>query len=211
MWQVIKYAADCGLPVILDAKRNDIGSTAEAYAQACFGQHYSGPQCTTSAVTVNAYLGSDGVKPFLKMADKVGGGIFVLVKTSNPSSGELQDLETATGTIYENVAQLVNTWGEGRVGECGYSSVGAVVGATYPEQLAQLRGQMPQSIFLVPGYGAQGGGAADVAAAFDDNGFGAVVNSSRGILYAYRKTGEDYKTAAAKAALVMRDDLNSVI
>ena len=211
MWQVIAYARKCGLLVILDAKRSDIGSTAEAYAQACFGRHHQGAVAAVDAVTVNPYLGSDGVEPFIEMADQVGGGVFVLTKTSNPSSGELQDLQTASGTIYQTVARLVNGWGASRIGETGYSSVGAVVGATYPQQLGELRELMPHSIFLVPGYGAQGGAAADVAGAFDENGRGAVVNSSRGIIYAYRATGGDYQQAAADAARTMRDDLNSVL
>ncbi len=211
MWQVIAYANEHALPVILDAKRNDISSTAEAYARACFGRHWQGAVGRSDAVTVNPYPGSDGVEPFLQVADEVGGGVFVLVKTSNPSSGELQDLKTEHGAVYRTVAGLVNEWGAGRVAECGYSSVGAVVGATYPEQLAELRKLMPQSIFLVPGYGAQGGGAGDVAAAFDRDGLGAVVNSSRGIIYAYRESGRDYQQAAAEAARAMRDDLNSVL
>ncbi len=211
MWQVIAYAEKQELLVILDAKRSDISSTAEAYARACFGKHHQGAVAGADAVTVNPYLGSDGVEPFINMADEVGGGIFVLVKTSNPSSGELQDLETASGTIYETVARLVNDWGASRIGECGYSSVGAVVGATYPQQLGELRKLMPHSIFLVPGYGAQGGGAHDVAGAFDKDGLGAVVNSSRGIIYAYRETGGDYQKAAGDAARAMRDDLNSVL
>ena len=139
--------------------------------------------------------------------------MFVLVKTSNPSSGELQDLSTPGGPVYETMAALVNGWAheDGRLGACGYSSVGAVVGATYPEQLAALRGLMRESILLVPGYGAQGATAHDVAAGFDADGLGAVVNSSRGILYAYRETGRDYKAAAADAARAMRDEINSVL
>ena len=211
MWQVIEYARRQDLVVILDAKRNDIGSTAEAYASASFGMHWRGNIAQVDAVTVNPYLGCDGVEPFLEVADELYGGVFVLVKTSNPSSGELQDLDTGAGKVYEVVAGLVKEWGAPRVGECGYSSVGAVVGATYPRQLAELRQLMPQTVFLVPGYGAQGGGAEDVAAAFDDDGLGAVVNSSRGIIYAYRETGGDFQQAAAEAARAMRDDLNSVL
>jgi len=213
LWDVIAYARSSGVPIILDCKRNDIGSTASAYASACFGRHHQGAVTATDAVTVNPYLGSDGVEPFLSVADDIGAGVFVLVKTSNPSSGELQDLQTEDGYLYECVARLVDDWGsiEKRVGECGYSSVGAVVGATYPEQLAQLRELMPRAVLLVPGYGAQGGTARDVAGAFDGDGFGAVVNSSRGILYAYRENGLEYKSAAAEAAQHMRDAINSVL
>lgn len=213
LWEVIACANTAGLPVIFDCKRSDIGSTAAAYAKACFGLHRQRAAARADAVTVNPYLGSDGVRPFLDVADEIGGGVFVLVKTSNPSSGELQDLVTAEARIYEVMAGLVNEWAHElqRPGDCGYSSVGAVVGATYPEQLAALRGLIRESILLVPGYGAQGGTADDVAAAFDRDGLGAVVNSSRGILYAYRETGLDYKTAAAEAARRMRDEINSVL
>jgi orotidine-5'-phosphate decarboxylase len=211
LWRVAKWAHLHGLPIILDAKRNDIGSTAQAYASATFGRHWREPVVQADAVTVNPYLGYDGVQPFLDVSDELRGGVFVLVKTSNPSSGELQDLKTATGRVYEVVARMVSEWGATRIGECGYSSVGAVVGATYPQQLAELRALMPQTVFLVPGYGAQGGGPEDVAAAFDADGLGAIVNSSRGIIYAYRETGGDFQQAAAEAARTMRDDLNSVL
>ena len=213
LWEVVSYAKTAGLPVIFDCKRNDIGSTAAAYARACFGLHHQAAPAQADAVTVNPYLGSDGVRPFLEVSDEIGGGVFVLVKTSNPSSGELQDLSTPGGSVYETMAALVNEWAreDGRLGACGYSSVGAVVGATYPEQLAALRGLMRESILLVPGYGAQGATAHDVAAGFDADGLGAVVNSSRGILYAYRETGQDYKAAAAEAARRMRDEINSVL
>ncbi len=213
LWEVVACANAAGIPVIFDAKRNDIGSTACAYAAACFGLHHQRAVARADAVTVNPYLGSDGVRPFLKASLETCGGVFVLVKTSNPSSGELQDLDTPDGHVYEVMARLVNGWGRayGGLGSCGYSSVGAVVGATYPEQLADLRGIMPTSILLVPGYGAQGAGADDVAAAFDENGLGAVVNSSRAILYAYRETHTDYKSAAADAARMMRDEINSML
>jgi len=211
MWQVIAFAKSRGLLVILDAKRSDISSTAQAYAQACFGKHYQQAVASPDAVTVNPYLGSDGVQPFLDVADTVGGGVFVLVKTSNESSDELQDLKTQQGTVYETVANLVNDWGTSRIAQCGYSSVGAVVGATYPEQLKVLRRQMAQSIFLIPGYGVQGGGPEDVAVAFDKDGLGAIVNSSRGIIYAYRESGGDYQQAAAQAARTMRDDINAAL
>ncbi|MFO7948672.1 MAG: orotidine-5'-phosphate decarboxylase [Armatimonadota bacterium] len=211
MWEVVSYAKKRGLLTIVDAKRSDIGSTAEAYARACFGQHHQDAVVTPDAVTVNPYLGTDGVRPFIEMADEVSGGLFVLVKTSNESSGELQDLQADGAAIYEHMADLVTQWGKDHISESGYSTVGAVVGATYPKQLQELRERMSHSIFLVPGYGFQGGGAEDVAAAFDENGFGAVVNSSRGVIYAYRQHGGDFQEAAFKAAQTMREDINTTI
>jgi orotidine-5'-phosphate decarboxylase len=220
LWDIIACAHRLGLPVILDAKRGDIGSTAEAYAQACF--HPYGQAFGVDAVTVNAYLGTDGVRPFVKTARECGGGVYVLVKTSNPSSGELQDLyvDTPTGRcpVYLHMARLVEQWADGVIGECGYASVGAVVGATYPQQLAELRNGFPTVPFLVPGYGAQGGGPADVAPGFDFGGQGAVVNSSRGILFAYqsepyrqRFTESEFAAAAAAAALDMKLQINAAL
>jgi orotidine-5'-phosphate decarboxylase len=219
LWDVMAYAHGLGLPVILDAKRSDIGSTAAAYAAAYFDPPAGlvGPD----ALTVNPYLGSDGVLPFIE-AGGPARGVYVLVKTSNPSSGELQDLRTATPAgprvIYRQLGERVAQWGEASVGDYGYSSVGAVVGATYPEQLAELRAWLPTVPFLVPGYGAQGGAAADVAGAFDSRGLGAVVNSSRGIIYAgaqepYASSDDPdaFAAAAAEAARIMRDDINSVL
>lgn len=217
--QTVEYARSQGLLVIGDAKRGDIGSTAEAYAQA-----YLGGLCTESepdfslaldALTVNAYLGSDGVRPFLHAAAKSGSGIFVLVKTSNPSSGEVQDRLVDGDPVYSLLAKQVNAWGESLVGDSGYSSVGAVVGATYPAEAAALRQLMPRNIFLVPGYGAQGGTAADVVPAFNADGLGAVVNSSRGIIFAYQKSTEygadRYADAARAAAVAARDDINAAL
>ncbi|MFO8080728.1 MAG: orotidine-5'-phosphate decarboxylase [Armatimonadota bacterium] len=211
---VIGEAKRLGLLVILDAKRNDIGSTAEAYAKAIFG----GGGAVPDAVTVNPYLGSDGVQPFIEAAEACGGGIFVLVKTSNPSSAQLQDLKVDGKPVYHHVAELVDDWGSAHVGESGWSSVGAVVGATWPEQLVELREAMPRTPFLVPGYGAQGGGAGDVLAAFDEEGLGAVVNSSRGIIYAIdrephadRFAPDEWERAAAAAAEEMRDTINEAI
>ncbi|HWP79940.1 MAG TPA: orotidine-5'-phosphate decarboxylase [Candidatus Acidoferrum sp.] len=206
----VAYAKSRGMYVIGDVKRGDIGSTCECYAAAhigtveLFGQRL--PVFDGDAMTVNPYLGSDGLTPFLVE----GKMIFVLVKTSNPSSGELQDKEMEGRPLYRAVADLVMALGAGSVGKYGYSEVGAVVGATYPAQLAELRAAMPQTFFLVPGYGAQGGGAADVEAAFDKNGFGAIVNSSRGIMAAWQKEGapeKDYAAAARREALRMRNDL----
>ncbi len=217
--QTVEYARSQGLLVIGDAKRGDIGSTAEAYAGAYLGG-FSGqnePDFTMSldALTVNAYLGSDGVLPFVKAAAKSDSGIFALVKTSNPSSGEIQDRLVDGEPVHSLMARQVSAWGEALVGTSGYSSVGAVVGATYPEEAAVLRKIMPRNIFLVPGYGAQGGTAADVVPAFNADGLGAVVNSSRGIIFAYQKSSEygadRYADAARAAALAARDDINAAL
>lgn len=206
--EVVAQAKRLGLIVIVDAKRNDIGSTAEAYARALFEAPDAGS--VPDAVTVNAYLGSDGVMPFIETARAAGGGVFVLVKTSNPSSAEIQDLDAGGKPIYRHLAELVDRWGADGVGESGWSSVGAVVGATWPEQLRELREVMPRTPFLVPGYGAQGGGAEDVAPAFDEDGMGAVVNSSRGIIYAGGDV-EDFAAAAADAARSAKSDINEAL
>ncbi len=213
--QSIAYAKSVGMVVILDAKRNDIGSTAKAYAEAYLGNtHYA-----ADALTVNGYLGTDGIKPFTDICKAKGKGIFILVKTSNPSSGELQDLKLEDGmTVYEKMAGLVNDWGADIVGEHGYSSVGAVVGATYPEELGRLRKMMPKAMLLVPGYGAQGGGANDVKDGFDANGNGAIVNSSRGLMCAWKSdkfqgkyTHEDFCKAAREEASLMKSALNAAM
>jgi len=216
--ELIESASSLGMLTILDAKRADIGSTAAAYARAAFGRYAGAPGAAPDAVTVNPYLGSDGVLPFIGEADDLGAGVFVLVKTSNPSSAQLQDLEADGRPIYRHVADLVTQWGEGRAGRSGYSSVGAVVGATYPSQLAELRDAMPRAPLLVPGYGAQGGGAGDVVAAFDAAGAGAIVNSSRGIIYAFDRAPyverfgpDEHALAAAAAAEDMRRALNQAI
>ena len=213
--KTIDYAHQKGMYVITDGKRNDIGSTAEAYSAAYLGK--AGLNCGdtevfgSDALTVNGYLGTDGIKPFLK-EDKA---IFVLVKTSNPSSGELQDLVLENGrTVYEQMAHNVNTWGEDFVGKHGYSNVGAVVGATYPEQLKKLRKLMPKAYFLVPGYGAQGGTAADAANAFNDDGLGAVINASRSIMCAYKKSDRsehEFAQAAYEEAVKMRDEITAAV
>ena len=215
---VVLEAKKLGLLVIVDAKRNDIGSTAEAYAKSIFGLQVADASDLPDAVTVNPYLGSNGVTPFIDAADAVGGGLFVLVKTSNPSSSELQDLDAGGKPVYRHVADLVDSWGAEHVGESGWSSVGAVVGATWPDQLVELREAMPRTPFLVPGYGAQGGGPADVLAAFDAEGLGAVVNSSRGIIYAIdrepwsgRFGPDEWDRAAAAAAEEMRNAINEAM
>ncbi len=212
--RTVKYAKKLGLYVIMDAKRGDIGSTAEAYSAAYLGKtDVFGKKCrafTPDALTVNAYLGSDGIKPFL--ADcKNGRMIFALVKTSNPSSGELQDRLLDGAPVWQTMAQLTDEWSRGMRKSHGYHALGIVAGATYPKELSELRKLLPHSIFLVPGYGAQGGTAADIVGAFDKNGLGAVVNSSRGILFAWRKSNQDYKTAAREAAIIMKEDLLSAI
>lgn len=220
--QTLKYAQDKGLITIADAKRNDIGSTAEAYAQAYLGEvamfenenEVIQPIFDADSLTVNPYLGWDGIKPFIDECGKYGKGIFILVKTSNKSSGDLQDLEMKDGkSVYEIMGGLVDSWGADDVGESGYNSVGAVVGATYPEQAKKLRKIMPQTIFLVPGYGAQGGSAADVKPCFNKDGFGAIVNNSRGITFAYEKQGlmaDAYAEAARTAVMEMKKDLEGI-
>ncbi len=216
--QTIAYAKAKGMFVITDGKRNDIGTTMQAYAAAHLGNVQVNGQALSpfdaDALTVNGYLGSDGIAPLLQICKQRDKGIFVLVKTSNPSSGELQDrLLQDDKTVYETIGAMCEEWGSDDVGEQGYSSVGAVVGATYPEQLTELRQKLPHTFFLVPGYGAQGAGARDIAGAFDHNGMGAVINSSRGIMCAYQKQGVDereYASAARREALRMRDELNSV-
>ena len=213
--ETIAYAKEKGLFVITDGKRNDIGTTMEAYAKAHIGTtDVEGEKFDafgSDALTVNAYLGSDGVKPLLEICKSQDKGIFVLVKTSNPSSGELQDrLLDDNATVYRTMGNMCENWGSEVMGENGYSSVGAVVGATYPAQLGELRKALPHTFFLVPGYGAQGGGAKDVAPAFDENGLGAIINSSRGIMCAWKKEGCDpteYAAAARREAIRMRDEI----
>ena len=216
--RTIEYAKEKGLYIILDVKRNDIGSTAEAYSKAYLGKvDIDGVEvepCPVDCVTVNPYLGTDGIKPFVNDCVALDKAIFALVKTSNPSSGELQDIVAGDKKIYEHVAELVNTWNEGTIGKSGYGAVGAVVGATYPEQAAILRSIMKQSYFLVPGYGAQGGGAEGVKPCFNEDGLGAIVNSSRGIMCAYKKGDwkeEQFAEAARAEAIRMREDITSVL
>jgi orotidine-5'-phosphate decarboxylase len=203
--EVISYARQKNLLVIVDGKRNDIGSTATAYADAYLGHQspWSG-----DSLTVSPYLGQDSLEPFVEVCDQRDAGIFVLVKTSNPGGGLFQDRESNGQTVYQSVATLVHQMNEGRIGNCGYGPVGAVVGATYPQQLAEMRAAMPTSWILIPGFGAQGGGADDVKAGFDDNRIGAVVNSSRHIIFAHRRAeyadslGEKRWQDAVEAATV---------
>lgn len=210
----IRYAKSKGMFVITDGKRNDIGATMTAYTAAHLGSVTVGENeiepFGADALTVNGYLGSDGINPLLEVCQEKDKGIFVLVKTSNPSSGELQDQLMDGVPLYARMGDLCEKWGAEMIGKYGYSAVGAVVGATYPAQLRELRERLPHTFFLVPGYGAQGGGAEGVAGAFDENGLGGIVNSSRGIMCAYQKEGcdeHDFAKAARREALRMRDDI----
>lgn len=214
--ETLEYAAKKGLIVIADAKRNDIGSTASCYAKTFLGETAVNDKSyrpfPSDYVTVNGYLGTDGIAPFVEQCEKNDKGIFVLVKTSNPSSGELQDLVLENGkTVYEYMGGLVEKWGESTIGKYGYSAVGAVVGATHPVQSARLRQILPHTFFLIPGYGAQGGNAEMLKNCFGKNGLGGVVNNSRGILCAYKKNGGTYYEAARNACIAMQKDLSEAI
>ena len=208
--KTVDYAKSKALVVIGDIKRGDIGSTSSAYAVGHLGGVKVGNTLCRAFdedfITVNPYLGSDGVNPFIDVCREEGKGIFVLVKTSNPSSGEFQDKLTDSRPLYELVGEQVAKWGETHMGE-SYSYVGAVVGATYPEMGKILRKLMPKTYILVPGYGAQGGKAADLAPYFNEDGLGAIVNSSRGIIAAYKQEkykeyGEKNYADASRAAVI---------
>jgi orotidine-5'-phosphate decarboxylase len=212
---LIGYARSKGLLVLLDAKRGDIGSTAVAYARGYLGDEASA--WAADALTIHPYLGDDAMQPFVDVARASGTGVFVLVKTSNPGGKRLQDLIADGRPVYRHVAEYVEHQAAETSGACGYGFVGAVVGATYPEQLAELRDAMPHTWFLVPGFGAQGADAANVAAAFDSRGSGAVVNNSRGILYAHSRApyagrygDARWQDAVAAATDDMIDQLRSV-
>lgn len=217
--ETIRYAQEKGMFVMTDGKRNDIGATMTAYATAHLGKTdvdgISLDAFGADALTVNGYLGTDGIQPLLDMCAQYDKGIFVLAKTSNPSSGELQDREIDGKPVYEIMGEMCENWGADQIGAYGYSSVGAVVGATYPEQLAALRKKLPHTMFLVPGYGAQGGGAQGVAGAFDADGRGAIVNSSRAIMCAWKKEPDcpetDFAQAARREAIRMRDDITAYL
>lgn len=218
--KTIEYAKNKGMFVITDGKRNDIGTTMEAYAKAHLGiTDVDGEKIESfgaDALTVNGYLGTDGVKPVLDVCKDSDKGLFILVKTSNKSSGELQDRVFDDGkTVYRTMGDMCESWGRELPGQYGYSGVGAVVGATYPQQLGELRKALPHTFFLVPGYGAQGGGAADVAPAFDGRGLGAIINSSRGIMCAWKKEvgiePRNYAQAARREAIRMRDEILAYI
>lgn len=217
----VKYAKSKGLVIIGDVKRGDIGSTSESYAIAHLGSIDVGGESIKifdeDFATVNPYLGTDGIKPFTDVCKKENKGIFILVKTSNPSSGEFQDKDMEGKPLYEHVGAKVDEWGKDLIGKCGYSSVGAVVGATYPEVGKIMRKVMPKSYILVPGYGAQGGKGKDLVHFFNDDGLGAIINSSRGIIAAYKNEayasfGEDgYADAARQAVIDMREDIDKAL
>ena len=207
------YAQSKGMYVIVDGKRGDIGSTMEAYADGWLGvTEVDGTVFTAfggDALTVNGYLGSDCIQPLIQVCKSRDKGIFVLAKTSNPSSGELQDIKAGGKTVYEIMASLCDQWGEELPGKHGYNGVGVVVGATYPEQLADLRRRFPRLFFLVPGYGAQGGGGESVAGAFDKNGIGAIVNASRSLMCAWKKAPYLSPAEATRAeAIRMKTDIS---
>ena len=218
--KTVDYCKEKGLVVIGDIKRGDIGSTSTAYAVGHLGKVKVGEKSyygfDEDFVTVNPYLGSDGVNPFVDVCKEENKGIFVLVKTSNPSSGEFQDKMVDGRPLYELVAEKVVEWGEQCMGD-SYSNVGCVVGATYPEMGKVLRKLMPKTYILVPGYGAQGGTAKDLAPYFNEDGLGAIVNSSRGIIAAYKQDkyakfgAENYAEASRQAVIDMKDDINSVL
>ncbi|MDR2486939.1 MAG: orotidine-5'-phosphate decarboxylase [Clostridiales Family XIII bacterium] len=215
----VAYARERGLLVIGDIKRGDIASTAEAYASHLSGVTIDGQfhdVWQEDAVTLNPYMGSDGIRPFVTAATETGRALFVLLKTSNPSSAELQDLLLQDARpLYEQVASLIGQWGEDSIGAYGYSRVGAVVGATHPEEGARLRTLLPHTFFLVPGYGAQGATAEGLRGFFDAQGRGCIVNSSRGIIAAWQKAGgenlQDVSDAARAAALDMREALREAL
>ncbi len=214
--KTIQYAQIKGMFVMTDGKRNDIGATMEAYTSAHLGEVKVGENTFepfgADALTVNGYLGTDGIEPLLKVCKEKDKGIFVLVKTSNKSSGELQDRLIDGVPVYAIMGDMCENWGKDQIGRYGYSSVGAVVGATYPQQLTELRHRLPHTMFLVPGYGAQGGGAEGLKGAFDERGLGAIVNSSRAVMCAYKKEGcdeRDFAKAARREVIRMRDDITS--
>ncbi len=218
MQRLSKYAHEKGYYVLLDSMRGDIGSVAEIYAQAMFGSVSVGTESyrlyDCDGLTVNSYLGSDGVKPFLPYCKNEGKNIFLLLKTSNKSSREVQDLLSGDRVVYTAMADLAQRWSEGLYGKNGYSQIGAVVGATFPQTLRLLREKYDRLFFLVPGYGAQGGTAKNVQFAFDRFGHGAIVTASRSIICAWQKTdsdGRDYVNHARAAALKMKNDIGKYV
>ena len=217
------YAKEKKMIVMADIKRGDIGNTAKAYSNAFLGRTMIGAReeaiYDVDFVTLSPYMGTDSIKPFIEDSIKYNKGAFVIVKTSNPSSGELQDLKLETGEeVYTKVINLVEEWGKDLIGKYGYSSISAVVGATYPKQLEDLRKVAPHTFFLIPGYGAQGGKAEDIALGFDENGIGGIVNSSRGLMCAYKSdkwkdkyTEEEFDKATRAEAIRMRNELAEAI
>ncbi|MCL1864078.1 MAG: orotidine-5'-phosphate decarboxylase [Defluviitaleaceae bacterium] len=211
-FRTIEYAQSKGLIVIADIKRGDIASTAEAYSEAHLG---SSAHATADFVTINPYMGYDSVEPYFSDCKKHDKGLFILVKTSNKGSRDIQDLPMQNGQpLYMHVGELVSKWGEPLMGEMGYSALGAVVGATHPQEALTLRKSMPHTFFLVPGYGAQGGSGSDLAGLWAGDRYGAIVNSSRGITSAYQTkkfaaSEKDYAKAAREAVLDMKKDLEA--
>ncbi len=201
--QVLRRARERGLVTILDNKRNDIASTATAYADAAFAgvrfENQLHPIWDADALTINPYLGRDAVEPFLASARRSGRGVFVLVRTSNPGAGQFQDLVCDGKPLYRHVADAVQSWSRENLGACGLGDVGAVVGATHPAELAALRQALPDVYFLVPGYGAQGGTAAECASGFRADGLGAIINSSRGIIACFDPKRRDWEAAVEQA------------
>ncbi|MCH8823365.1 MAG: orotidine-5'-phosphate decarboxylase [Planctomycetes bacterium] len=202
--QLISHAKQQSLQVILDAKRGDIGISADHYAAAAFEQS----QQSSDWITINSYFGRDGIEPFLRN----GCGAFCLVRTSNPSSDHLQSQELVSGeTVAQRVASMVAEIGTDSIGDCGYSSLGAVVGATKPRELAALRELMPQQIFLVPGFGAQGGTVDDIRPCFSADGKGALITASRSVIYAFNASDDDWKTPITEAAKALADQIAEVV
>ena len=221
--ETCKYAKEKKMVVIADIKRGDIGTTAKAYSNAFLGRTKIGNReekiYDVDFVTLNPYMGKDSIKPFLEDCKKYNKGVFILVKTSNPSSGDLQDVKLENGEeVYLKVARLIEEWGEDLMGEYGYSSASAVVGATYPKQLEEIRKVAKHSYFLIPGYGAQGGKAKDIAYGFDKNGLGGIVNASRSLMCAYKSDlwkekykEEEFEKATREEAIRMKNELNNAI
>ena len=218
----IAYSKEKGMVVIGDIKRSDIASTAESYSDGHIGrvtvEENQFEVYKEDFITLNPYLGYDSIEPYMGNCEAYDKGLFVLVKTSNPNSGEIQDIMVGSEHLYEYMGGLVSKWGEAYMGQSGYSRIGAVVGATHSKQGQVLRGIMPKTYFLVPGYGAQGATAEDLAGCFNKDGLGAIVNSSRGIIAAYQKSvyqkdfdARDFAKASRQAALDMKADLNRVL
>ena len=206
--RVVENAQKMEIPVIADAKRGDIGSTAEAYADAFLGEESGTPGPSVDALTVNPYLGSDSLEPFLKKVREGGRGLFVLARTSNPGGSEFQCRPEDPLPIFRQVACASSGWGEGSEGECGYHGVGLVAGATFPEELDQIRQDAPRSWLLIPGVGAQGGDVNNLRGAFDSEGLGGLVNSSRGVIYAPTEGDQEWTEAVAVAAKRTRQSID---
>lgn len=221
--ETCKYAKKQGMIVVADIKRGDIGSTAQSYSDVFLGRSKIGKKeeaiFDVDFVTLNPYMGIDSIKPFIEDCKKYNKGVFILAKTSNPSSKDIQDLKLETGEkVFEKVAKLIETWGKDQIGEYGYSSISAVVGATHREELKDIRKLAPHTFFLIPGYGAQGGKAEDIALGFDKNGIGGIVNASRSLINAYNSemwkqkfTEEEFEKATRSEALRMKEELNQAI